>query len=102
MSLLFGSAYLAAVKPLQILAGGAIFVFSTWILHAAAIATNLDRRLLLTTGVGLGSNVALNLLFIPRWGMVGAAWATVIAEAVTSALLFVQLQHQLPAAGPQA
>jgi O-antigen/teichoic acid export membrane protein len=102
MSLLFGPAYLPAVKPLQILAGGAIFVFSTWILHAAAIATNLDRRLLLTTGVGLGSNVALNLLFIPRWGMVGAAWATVIAEAVTSALLFVQLLQQLPAAGPQA
>ena len=101
MSLLFGSAYLPAVVPLQILAGGAIFVFSTWILHAAAIATNLDRRLLLTTGVGLGSNVALNLLFIPRWGMAGAAWATVIAEAVTVALLFVQLQQQLPAAGPQ-
>jgi len=101
MSLLFGSAYAPAAVPLQILAGGAVFVFSTWILHAAAIATNLDRRLLLTTGVGLGSNVVLNLVFIPRWGMAGAAWATVIAEAATVGLLFVQLQQRLPVAGPR-
>src|SRR5207245_1825528 len=79
LRLLFGDPYAPAVVPLQILAAGAVFVFCTWILHAAAIATNLDRRLLITTGVGLGTNVALNLIFVPRWGMVGAAWATVIA-----------------------
>ena len=98
MSLLFGAAYAPAVVPLQILAGGAVFVFCTWILHAAAIATNLDRRLLLTTAVGLFSNVALNLLFIPRWGIGGAAWATVLAEAITVALLFIQIQRPLSAA----
>lgn len=95
MLLLFGAAYSPAVLPLQILGGGAAFVFSTWILHAAAIATNLDRRLLVTTAAGLTTNVALNLLFIPRWGMAGAAWATVIAEAATVALLLVQLLARL-------
>ena len=88
--------------PVQILAGGSIFVFCTWILHATAIATNLDRRLLVTTAIGLGANVALNLLFIPRWGIAGAAWATVVAEAVTVTLLFVQVQHRLRTAGPGA
>ena len=102
MSLVFGSAYLPAVAPLQILAGGSIFVFCTWILHATAIATNLDRRLLVTTAIGLGTNVVLNLLFIPRWGIAGAAWATVVAEAVTVTLLFVQVQHRLRTAGPVA
>ena len=53
--------------------GGALFVFCTWILHAAAIATNLDRRLFMTTVIGLSCNVGLNLLFIPRWGITGAA-----------------------------
>ena len=80
-----------AVLPLQILAGGALFVFGTWILHAAAISTSLDRRLLVTTIVGLGANVALNIVFIPRWGISGAAWATVLAEALTVVLLFVQV-----------
>jgi len=93
--LLFGAAYVPAVPPLQILASGSIFVFGTWILHAAAISTNLDRRLLLTTIVGLGVNIVLNVLFIPRAGISGAAWATVVAEALTVMLLFVQVRRRL-------
>jgi O-antigen/teichoic acid export membrane protein len=95
MVTLFGSRYAPGVLPLQVLAGGALFVFGTWILHAAAISTNLDRRLLVTTIVGLGANVALNIVFIPRWGISGAAWATVLAEALTVALLFVQVTRRL-------
>ena len=95
--LLFGEAFAGAVAPLQILAGGALFVFCTWILHAAAIATNLDRRLFLTTTVGLGTNVLLNVVFIRRWGISGAASATVIAEAVTVILLLAQVRRHLAA-----
>jgi O-antigen/teichoic acid export membrane protein len=93
--LLFGAKYAPGIVPLRILAGGSLFVFSTWILHAGAISTNLDRRLLLTTTVGLTTNVVLNIVFIPRWGISGAAWATVIAEALTVALLFVQIQRRV-------
>lgn len=100
MLLFYGPAYEAAVAPLQVLAGGSLFVFCTWILHAAAISTNLDRRLVGTTAVGLVSNIALNILFIPRLGITGAAWATVIAEAVTVSLLYVQVHRRL-AAGPR-
>lgn len=95
---LFGDAYAQAVPPLRILAGGAVFVFGTWILHAAAIATNLDRRLLVTTAVGLTANVLLNIAFIPRWGISGAAWATVVAEALTVTLLFAQVRRRIRAA----
>jgi O-antigen/teichoic acid export membrane protein len=97
--LFYGAAYVAAVPPLQVLAGGSIFVFCTWILHAAAISTNLDRRLVGTTAIGLITNIALNILFIPRLGITGAAWATVIAEAVTVTLLYVQVHRRLAAAG---
>ena len=45
--------------------------------------------------VGLGSNLLLNLAFIPRWGMNGAASATVIAEAITVTLLLAQLRRHL-------
>ena len=95
--LLFGAPFAHAAAPLQILAGGSLFVFCTWILHAAAIATNLDRRLFMTTVIGLGSNVLLNVAFIPRWGMNGAATATVISEAITVVLLFAQLRRHLAA-----
>jgi O-antigen/teichoic acid export membrane protein len=92
---LFGAKYAPGIAPLQILSGGSLFVFSTWILHAGAISTNLDRRLLLTTAVGLTANVILNLVFIPRFGIRGAAWATVIAEALTVGLLFVQIERRV-------
>ena len=92
---LFGGRYESAVLPLQILSGGALFVFGTWILHAAAISINLDRRLLLTTVVGLTANVALNIALIPRWGISGAAWATVLAEMLTVLLLLVQVMLRL-------
>jgi O-antigen/teichoic acid export membrane protein len=95
VSILFGSRYAAAAQPLQILALGAIFVFATWILHAAAISTNLDRRLLTTTIVGLSTNVGLNLVLIPRYGISGAAWATVLAEGLTVALLLGQIERRL-------
>jgi O-antigen/teichoic acid export membrane protein len=95
VTLLFGSGYAPAAVSFRVLAGGAFLVFGTWILHAAAISTNLDRRLLLTTVVGLLSNVVLNIALIPRWGIEGAAWATVVAEGITVVLLFVQLQRRL-------
>jgi PST family polysaccharide transporter len=69
-------------------------VFATWILHAAAISINLDRRLLATTSIGLAANVVLNIALIPAWGIQGAAWATVIAEAATVTLLMIAvIQH---------
>ena len=95
LRLIFGGGYESAVAPLQILSAGALFVFATWILHAAAIATNLDRRLFLTTVVGLVSNVAFNVLLIPSRGIAGAAAATVMAEAITVALLLAQVAARL-------
>ncbi len=102
MLLFYGPAYEAAVPPLQVLAGGLIFVFCTWILHSAAIAIHLDRRLVGTTAIGLVTNIALNIALIPPLGITGAAWATVIAEAVTVTLLYVQVQRELRAAGSGA
>jgi O-antigen/teichoic acid export membrane protein len=92
---LFGASYENGSTPLRILASGAIFVFATWILHAAAISTNLDRRLVGTTVVGLAVNIVLNLLLIPKWGISGAAAATVLAEIVTVALLSIQIGRRL-------
>ena len=102
MLLFYGPAYEAAVPPLQVLAGGLIFVFCTWILHSAAIAIHLDRRLVATTAIGLVTNIALNVALIPPLGITGAAWATVIAEAVTATLLYVQVHRELRVGGSEA
>ena len=95
MLLFYGAAYEPAVPSLQVLAGGSMFVFCTWILHPRRSPSTSIAGWSATTAIGLVTNVALNIVFIPRWGITGAAWATVIAEAVTVSLLFMQVQRQL-------
>jgi O-antigen/teichoic acid export membrane protein len=52
----------------------------------ALIATGRQDRLLISTGLSLGVNVGLNLMWIPRWGILGAAGASVVSEIVVAAL----------------
>jgi O-antigen/teichoic acid export membrane protein len=46
-----------------------------------------------------GLNVMLNMLLIPRFGIVGAAWGTLIALVVACALLLRQLGTVAPIQG---
>ncbi len=54
------------------------------------------RLLPLITGTGLAMNIAGNLLLIPSFGMVGAAWATVLAYAVMTVLGYSFSQRYYP------
>ncbi|MFH1619752.1 MAG: oligosaccharide flippase family protein [bacterium] len=42
-----------------------------------------------TTFLGAGVNIACNLLMIPRWGMMGAAWATFLAYLAMACALYL-------------
>ena len=44
------------------------------------------------SGVALVANLGLNFLWVPRWGMYGAAWATTAAYMIEAVLLFVYAQ----------
>jgi O-antigen/teichoic acid export membrane protein len=87
LRVLFGGDYVPGATALRILAAGSVFVFAIWILHAIAISANREQLLLRTGIVGLAVNVGCNLYLIPRLGIDGAAWATVIGEAVSVAIL---------------
>ena len=92
LTLAFQQDSLAAVPALRILSTGLVFVFAIWVLHAAAISVFEQKLLLITTGVGVVVNTGLNLWLIPRYGINGAAAATVAGEALTLALLVVGLR----------
>jgi O-antigen/teichoic acid export membrane protein len=93
--LAFGSDAIASVSTLRILDGGLIFVFAIWLLHATAISVFEQRLLLTTTVIGVVANTALNLWLIPRYGREGAAWATILGEALTLLLLIAGLRGVL-------
>jgi O-antigen/teichoic acid export membrane protein len=67
-------------------------------LNAAGLQ-NLDLRCAL---VSCGLNVALNIALIPRYGMVGAAGATVFADLVWFALAAAYFNRGIAALSPLA
>jgi O-antigen/teichoic acid export membrane protein len=64
-----------------------------------SIGLNITKRTEyypIATAVAAGTNIALNFLLIPRYGIVGAAWANGAAYATQAALGFVFSQRFYP------
>lgn len=87
VDLLFGSAFAAAAPVLTIHIWAAVFVFINNALQQWYIAEGLERLAALRTTVGLLLNILLNLLLIPAYGLVGAAWATLASRALVGFLI---------------
>lgn len=78
-------------------------VVLAYLLHGAFLLSSIGigiekkaRYYPLITAAAAGTNVAANLLLIPIWGMMGAAWATVGSYAVMAALGFALSQRLYP------
>ena len=84
--LLYSSEYLPAVQLFRILLPGIVFLSAGRIL-ANDIAGRGKPLLNTYVGtIGVLLQVALNLVWIPRFGTRGAAWATTISYGLTSAV----------------
>lgn len=86
IGLIFGDAFLPSITILHIYALGipAIFIVSKII--DLLYTDNLLRTLILTTGLSALTNIILNLLWIPAYGIEGAAWATVASFYIASVI----------------
>jgi O-antigen/teichoic acid export membrane protein len=84
---LFGEPFVPAAPAARILVWTLVFFFANPVLGNTLIAGNLQRLPALAVGLGVVLNGALNLFLIPRLGIVGAAWSTLITEG---ALFLVQ------------
>jgi len=87
--LTFGHEYADSARLLPWLLGALIFILPNGVLTQAAIARNRESVYAVAAGGGAVVNIGLNLALIPRFGGLGAAWATIVTEAfLTVALLF--------------
>lgn len=82
IQLLYGSAYQASASILLVHIWCGLFVSlglasGSWIMAERRVSLNLYRNL-----AGLGANLVLNLALIPRFGALGAAYATLMALVV--------------------
>lgn len=80
----YGSAYAGAAGVLAVHIWSSVFVFLGVVRGQWLVNEKRVRFYLATTIVGAIANVALNWVFIPRWGPLGAAWATVVSYALAT------------------
>jgi O-antigen/teichoic acid export membrane protein len=89
IDLVAGSDFEDAVGPLRVLSLATVFFFTNTLFSSLLIVYHEQRRLALLIGAALIANVGLNLLLIPPFGPMGAAWATVVTEGASGALLAI-------------
>lgn len=77
---MFGEQFEAAVPMLAITAWSGWLVAHGVTRSACLTASAAWRFSLLSTAIGAAGNIALNLLLIPRYGGIGAAIATLVAQ----------------------
>ena len=87
--LLFSKSFIQSIVPFKILLIGIIALGG-----AGILANDLYGRgkPLINTYVNLISvflNITLNVIFIPKWGIIGAAWATSISYSVTLLVILI-------------
>ncbi len=82
---LVGAAFHGGAMIIPILASSAVFHGISSFLGLNYIITKKTEGAFRTTLLGVGSNIAVCLLLIPRWGINGAAWGMLAAYAIMSA-----------------
>jgi O-antigen/teichoic acid export membrane protein len=97
VSTLFGNDYIGAVKVLQIHIWAGIGIFLGYATTQYLIAENYTKIFFAVTLLGAISNVILNLVLIPKYGIIGSAWATLIAYSIAtfSIVLFRKSRRQV-------
>jgi PST family polysaccharide transporter len=97
--LLFGPAYAGAAGVLVIHVWSAMFLFVGAASQKYLVAEQLTRITLFATGAGACANVAANLLLIPRFGINGAAVATLVSMAFSHLIAQSIFRESRPAVG---
>lgn len=84
INLLFGIKFIGATTSLQIYVWAGVAVSLGFVLGQYLLAENYTRISAVTTILGAAMNVLLNLLLIPKFGINGAAVATVISYTIAT------------------
>lgn len=80
ISILYGSAYTASIRALQIIVWYCTFSYLGGARDIWILAENKQRHLLMINAVGAVMNIALNYVLIPFFGACGAALASVATQ----------------------
>lgn len=87
IGLLFGDAFTRGALPLQILLLTLLADFSAVLMNNILLSYDRQRNIIVYSAIGGLMNIALNLVLIPRYGIIGCAIATLVAQLASNAYL---------------
>lgn len=83
---LFGAEFYASAKALPILMGAFVSISFGYLVGNMVVVLEAQRMFFFNALLGLAINAILNVLLIPRYGFVAAAWITLLTEVTVMTL----------------
>lgn len=88
IKILYGSEFMDSVNILKIYIWSGVWFSIGMLVTSYLVAENFRKILFFSSFLGMSINVVLNLIFIPRFGIIGSAWATFISYAIIPLSIF--------------
>ncbi len=93
--LIYGAAFSEAAPILRVLIWMSFFYFTTNVANNVLFSLHQEGVLVKIGLVSLLINLILNVILIPEWGGMGAAWAILASEGVACVLVLFHLSRNL-------
>jgi O-antigen/teichoic acid export membrane protein len=91
-----GPSYHAATRVTPLIVAASVIQGMFFVPSRGLFLEKKTRYFPLIVGVSGAINIGLNFVLIPKWGMMGAAWATVVGYSVAVGMTFVFAQKFYP------
>jgi O-antigen/teichoic acid export membrane protein len=95
INILAGSGFELSIKVLRILLVALVFSYISHLVGFTLIAKGGQKQILFLGLITLVFNFVGNLIVIPRFGIVGAAWVTGASEALACGLMVLALKKKV-------
>ncbi len=92
LNVTFGQEYIGAGLTFQILLLTLLPAFPGAVFSDVIMAENGQKLFIKSTAAGAITNVLLNFILIPKYGIVGSAFATLAAQIVMNGILYMKIK----------
>lgn len=93
--MLYGDEFIGSASALYWLLPGIVFVSSSKLVTPLVVGGNLIRYYLYATSTAAVITIILDLLLVPRWGIVGAALASTVSYSALLLLQCLAVRHKM-------
>jgi O-antigen/teichoic acid export membrane protein len=91
ITLIFGNEFAMSALPFKILIWNVAVIWISLHYGNTLIACNRQNQYMVGVAIGAVTNIVLNLIFIPRYGMTAAAITTVLSELIVLWFMYLKL-----------